>query len=119
MPRYPYIVQEALYPAAGAEPIVIESPGWFAWVKEHATFAYQDAPVHFTARREQRPGGWYWYAYNRKQGQLRKRYLGRDEDLTLQRLYDTAKRHVKHILAKLAATNRTQAVARARELRLL
>lgn len=32
---------------------------------------------------------------------------------------NTAKRHVKHILAKLAASNRTQAVARARELQLL
>lgn len=32
---------------------------------------------------------------------------------------NTAKRHVKHILAKLAATNRTGAVTRARELHLL
>src|SRR5438445_9416416 len=32
---------------------------------------------------------------------------------------NTAKRHVKHILAKLAVTNRTQAVARARDLHLL
>ena len=32
---------------------------------------------------------------------------------------NTAKRHVKHILAKLTVTNRTQAVARARELHLL
>jgi LuxR family maltose regulon positive regulatory protein len=32
---------------------------------------------------------------------------------------NTAKRHVKHILAKLAATNRTRAVTRARELHLL
>lgn len=32
---------------------------------------------------------------------------------------NTAKRHVKHLLAKLAATNRTQAVACARELHLL
>jgi LuxR family maltose regulon positive regulatory protein len=32
---------------------------------------------------------------------------------------NTAKRHVKNILAKLAVTNRTQAVARARELHLL
>ena len=31
----------------------------------------------------------------------------------------TVKLHVKHILAKLTATNRTQAVARARELHLL
>ena len=32
---------------------------------------------------------------------------------------NTAKRHVKHILAKLTVTNRTQAVVRARELHLL
>ncbi|QBD77168.1 hypothetical protein EPA93_14640 [Ktedonosporobacter rubrisoli] len=32
---------------------------------------------------------------------------------------NTVKRHVKHILAKLAVTNRTQAVVRARELRLV
>ncbi len=32
---------------------------------------------------------------------------------------NTVKRHVKHLLAKLTATNRTQAVIRARELRLL
>jgi LuxR family transcriptional regulator, maltose regulon positive regulatory protein len=32
---------------------------------------------------------------------------------------NTAKRHVKHLLAKLVATNRTQAVARARDLHLL
>jgi LuxR family maltose regulon positive regulatory protein len=31
----------------------------------------------------------------------------------------TAKRHVKHLLAKLTVTNRTQAVARARDLHLL
>jgi LuxR family maltose regulon positive regulatory protein len=32
---------------------------------------------------------------------------------------NTAKRHVRHLLVKLSATNRTQAVARARELQLL
>ena len=32
---------------------------------------------------------------------------------------DTVKKHVGHILDKLGAANRTQAVARARELRLL
>jgi ATP/maltotriose-dependent transcriptional regulator MalT len=32
---------------------------------------------------------------------------------------DTVKKHVSHVLAKLGAANRTEAVARARELRLI
>ena len=32
---------------------------------------------------------------------------------------DTVKKHVSHVLAKLSATNRTEAVARARELDLI
>ncbi len=44
----------------------------------------------FTARKEQRPGGWYWYAYRRSQGKLHNVYLGKTEELTLERLNTTA-----------------------------
>src|SRR5258708_37665701 len=44
----------------------------------------------FTARKEQRPGGWYWYAYRRSQGKLHSVYLGKSEELTLERLNTTA-----------------------------
>jgi LuxR family transcriptional regulator, maltose regulon positive regulatory protein len=90
MPRFPSIAQGVLYPAGGEGPIVIGTPAWSAWIREHTTFTYQDAPLHFTARCEQRPGGLYWYAYKRAQGKLLKRYLGRGEDLTLQGLRDVA-----------------------------
>src|SRR5215472_19372884 len=90
MLRYPALVGEVLYPAEGGEPIAIETPAWFAWLREHTTFTYQDAPFRFTARREQRPGGLYWYAYKRAQGKLLKLYLGRGEDLTLQGLCDVS-----------------------------
>jgi predicted ATPase/DNA-binding CsgD family transcriptional regulator len=33
---------------------------------------------------------WYWYAYRRSQGKLRTAYLGKSEELTLQRLNTTA-----------------------------
>jgi hypothetical protein len=90
MLRYPALVGEVLYPAEGGEPIAIDTPAWFAWLREHTTFTYQDALFHFTARREQRPGGMYWYAYKRAQGKLLKRYLGRGDDLTLQGLREAA-----------------------------
>ncbi len=95
MPRYPYIAQGALYPAEGSGPIAIGSPAWSAWIREHTTFAYQDEPLRFTARREQRSGGLYWYAYKRAHGKLLKRYLGRSEDLTLQRFCDVAQQLVR------------------------
>jgi LuxR family maltose regulon positive regulatory protein len=90
MPRYPYVAQGVCYGAAGAEPIAIGTPVWSAWIKEHTSFTYRDAPLSFTARREERPSGTYWYAYKRTHGKLRKRYLGRGDDLTLQRLQEVA-----------------------------
>ncbi len=94
MLRYPALVGEVLYPAEGGEPIATETPAWFAWLREHTTFTYQDALFRFTARREQRPGGMYWYAYKRAQGKLLKRYLGRGDDLTLQGLREAAQHFV-------------------------
>ena len=55
MPRYPYIAQGALYPAEGSGPISIGSPAWFAWIREHTTFAYQDEHLRFTARLSNAP----------------------------------------------------------------
>ncbi len=43
-----------------------------------------------TARREWLRNGWYWYAYHRSKGKLRKVYLGRTEELTLERLHAIA-----------------------------
>ena len=41
----------------------------------------------FLARREQRAGGWYWYAYRRQAGRLRTAYLGRSAELSATRLH--------------------------------
>jgi DNA-binding CsgD family transcriptional regulator len=70
--------------------IVVGSAEWFAWLEHHCSFRFETDCTAFTARREQRPGGRYWYAYRRKQGKLRSAYLGKSEELTLDRLSSIA-----------------------------
>ncbi len=90
MSRSPILTQGGLSDAAGKPPIALDTPAWLNWLSEHTAFAYQGMPISFTARREQRPGGSYWYAYKRVHGRLLKRYLGRGADLTEQRLQEVA-----------------------------
>ncbi len=62
----------------------IGSPAWWRWLNaEHTTtFRFENARGNFTARREQKNGSWYWYAYRKKNGKLHKAYLGKSEELT-------------------------------------
>src|SRR5439155_2416357 len=73
-----------------ADTIVAGSAEWFAWLEHHCSFRFETDCTAFTARKEQRPGGWYWYGYRRKQGKLRSAYLGKSEELTLGRLSSIA-----------------------------
>src|SRR5262249_6997666 len=90
MSHFPYVTRGRLYHSDGNEPLALDTPAWSSWVKEHTTFIYQDESLRFTARREKRPGGLYWYAYRRVSGKLLKRYLGRGHTLTFQRLQEVA-----------------------------
>jgi DNA-binding CsgD family transcriptional regulator len=69
---------------------VVGSAEWFAWLEHHCSFRFETDCVAFTARKEQRPGGWYWYAYRRKQGKLCSTYIGKLKELTLDRLGSVA-----------------------------
>jgi LuxR family maltose regulon positive regulatory protein len=66
--------------------ISIGEPEWFAWLTEHRVFRFISATSSYTARREQRAAGWYWYAYRRQRGLLNSIYLGKSEHLTPERL---------------------------------
>jgi DNA-binding CsgD family transcriptional regulator len=70
--------------------LVVGSVEWFAWLEHHCSFRFETDFVAFTARKEQRPGGRYWYAYRRKQGKLYSTYIGKLEELTLDRLGSVA-----------------------------
>lgn len=71
-------------------PIRIGSDAWYGWLEQHRSFCFEGARITFTARKEQRPGGLYWYAYRRSHGKLHTAYLGKSEELILERLNTTA-----------------------------
>lgn len=72
----------------GDQVIAVGSPAWFAWLEQAERFWYQgDGGQGFGARRERmQRGGWYWKAYRRVAGRLRRVYLGKASDLSHERL---------------------------------
>ncbi|GHO46369.1 LuxR C-terminal-related transcriptional regulator [Ktedonospora formicarum] len=74
----------------GALTIMVGSPEWFVWLQEHRVFSFRSQDGNFTARKEQRAAGWYWYAYRRRHGVLRSAYLGKTDELTFLRLAEIA-----------------------------
>ena len=71
--------------------LIPDSLAWLVWVCQVSSFAFHGQHGSCTVRKERkRRGGEYWYAYARVEGNLSKRYLGRDSDLTLRRLEQVA-----------------------------
>src|SRR5579885_2281866 len=70
--------------------VPVGTPEWFAWLDTTRSFTFEGAGGSFTARHEERSGRRFWYAYRQQEGVLRKTYLGRSADLTLQRLEQAA-----------------------------
>ncbi len=89
MPRNTTIVDDTTFIAEG-KTITLESVEWFLWLERTASFRFVANVGTFTARKEQRPGGWYWYAYRRSNGKLRNLYLGCSTDLTYAHLLKAA-----------------------------
>ena len=75
-------------PAQQGAPVVIGSAAWHHWLaaEQLQSFAFRSLLGTFTVRRERRRQQWYWYLYHKHQGKLRKAYLGKTEELTLERL---------------------------------
>jgi predicted ATPase/DNA-binding CsgD family transcriptional regulator len=72
------------------DPILIGTAAWYSWLEQHRSFRFEAGRMTFTARKEHRPGGHYWYAYRRTHGKLLTTYLGKSEELTFERLTTTA-----------------------------
>src|SRR5215467_2984720 len=98
MPRHaiPRVIDNHLLSPKGANasftPIQVGSETWYAWLNEPdpRSFAFTSTHGTLTARREERHGTWYWYAYRSRGGHLHKVYLGKSEELTAERLHEAA-----------------------------
>ena len=73
--------------ANDTNPITVGSDAWFAWLETATAFVFTSPSGRFTARKERRDRGtWYWKAYRTDHGVLHRVYLGKTPDLTLDRL---------------------------------
>ncbi len=69
----------------------LDTPTWREWLEQVASFAFRGQKGTYTARKEQiKQSDWYWYAYQRAQKRVRKKYVGKSAALTVQRLEEVA-----------------------------
>src|SRR5881275_1972163 len=83
-----YEIQSSGPPIMSWPTIIPGSARWFAWLAQIPSFAFQARDGgHFTARKETRArGGAYWIAYRHSGGQLLKKYIGPQTQVTIARL---------------------------------
>ena len=78
-------------------PLLIGSKAWFEWLElpESKSFSFDSSGSclfsDFTARRETRNKGNYWYGYKLIDGRLRNTYIGLGSDLKLSHLLEVGK----------------------------
>ena len=100
----PKVMANQLYLSNNAEPVcTVESPAWFDWLEEAKAFRYHSQQRHnvirgygptfapISLRKEKRRRGFLWYAYRRSYRVLHKRYVGKSETLTRDRLEEVAR----------------------------
>lgn len=69
--------------------VIVGMPGWYNWLNTATIFTFRGTDAVFTARKERagnKRGELYWRAYRKNQGKLHRIYLGKSEELTLERL---------------------------------
>jgi hypothetical protein len=72
--------------------INVGSKAWFDWLEKNTSFHYESADGKFTACKESRISGMFWYANRRVNGKLRRCYIGSTKDLTLEKLLTIARK---------------------------
>ena len=72
--------------------INIGTKAWFDWLEKNTSFHYESTDGKFTACKESRASGMFWYANRRVNGKLRRCYIGSTKDLSLEKLLVIARK---------------------------
>lgn len=92
MAKADYTIAAGVLELPSGKCIQVNSPSWWEWLDSDQavafTFDCEHGVKNYRARKEAIKGksGKFWYAYKRYNGTLRKRYIGKSEELTLERL---------------------------------
>src|SRR5260370_24647168 len=92
MAQTPSIIQgEMLVYQQDEQPaqLVVGTSSWYSWLEASSTFTFRSEHGTFTARKERagnKRGRSYWRAYRKRNGKLHRAYLGKSDELTLERL---------------------------------
>ena len=108
----PTVRNKALDAGPGKRLKLSNRSDWLAWLEaeETAVFRYEGDEGSFTARKERRArGGYYWTAYRKYMNRLHKVYMGRSEVLTPDVLAATAVALQDRITASHQPTAQAQA----------
>lgn len=87
--RLPFVANNQLNQVdAERAPISVGSVAWFTWLHEpsNRAFLFSTPEGRLYVRREQKRNSFYWYAVRKSRGKVRKVYVGKAEELTVERL---------------------------------
>jgi len=103
----PLVDQTHLLPLENrAEEIAVGSLEWYAWLGDTTSFVFRSQQGTFTAHKERRSSTQeYWKAYRRRAGHLHRVYMGRSEELTLDRLNAVAAELGNKLFARAPASD--------------
>lgn len=71
----------------------VGSDKWFEWLSRNTSFRFVSGFAgedSFTARKHERDSGEFWYAYRKVAGKLKNAYLGKSNNLTVEKLLTIA-----------------------------
>lgn len=79
------------YPTAfGIASEVLPSKAWHGWLSGNSVFYCDIYPRNFTAEKQRRRNSYYWYAFVKWNDRTYSAYIGKDEKVTISRLYEVS-----------------------------